>query len=288
MGYDKVVSVQGVTHTLDLEKFANRAKYKFKGSTLKRKLQNLKLFDRFLSERGLELNEESIAEFMDYLSSKGYTPGSIRNAVYDVKSYCDLMLLDVDFSRIRELIPPFETREAGFLSEEEVRKLISAARQPFKSAIALMYLYCRRPGEVLGLKWSDIDFVNKRITFPILKKRRGREETATFQLSDWIATLLRQLPKEGEYVFPFSQKYFNKHFRKLSILVIGRRASPHLLRHSAVTHLRRRGVPIDVVSKYIARHSRIETTMKIYRHITAEEVREIPSLEEVVLSCSIR
>lgn len=269
---------------LDLETFERRAGYKFKPSTLRRKIINLSIFKRFLEENNLKLNEESIVKFLDHLMSKGYSPGAIRNMFYDIQSYCKLMLVDIDLEKVRELVPPLVVPEAPWLRPDEVRALLNISDPVMRCAIAIMYAYARRPGEVLQLQWSDIDFARKRIRFRILKKRLGRDEYAEYDLEDWIAILLNQLPREGERVFNISQKHFNRKFRKLAQLILGKKVTPHILRHSRITHLRQAGVPIDVVSKHVARHAKIETTIRIYRHVSEEEVREIPKAKEMLFT----
>jgi integrase len=49
--------------------------------------------------------------------------------------------------------------------------------------------------------------------------------------------------------------------------------SPHDLRHTAGTLMLRRGMPIEVVSKVLG-HSKVSTTLDIYRHVLESERRE--------------
>ena len=44
--------------------------------------------------------------------------------------------------------------------------------------------------------------------------------------------------------------------------------------------IRNRGVILDLVSKFVARHSRFDTTVQFYRGITEEEKVSIPKAEE--------
>ena len=162
------------------------------------------------------------------------------------------------------------------MKEEEVRKLFEAARTSSPDLavfIALSYEYARRPGEALRLRWEDIDFSRKIIRFPILKKRE--EEIAEFELKDYLVPLLQSLPREGERVFNLSHRKLCKRFKRLSLFVLRKPFTPRSLRHSRITHLRQQGVPLEVVSKFVARHASVATTVKIYRHITEEE-RKIP------------
>lgn len=46
--------------------------------------------------------------------------------------------------------------------------------------------------------------------------------------------------------------------------ILGRRVNPHLFKASCVTHLLQQGVPIELVSKYVAHHNDISTTINHY------------------------
>jgi len=48
--------------------------------------------------------------------------------------------------------------------------------------------------------------------------------------------------------------------------------TPHMMRHSHATELLRSGVAIEIVSKRLG-HRSIETTKKIYEHLTAEDLK---------------
>ena len=128
---------------------------------------------------------------------------------------------------------------------------------------------------MLRLKWKDIDFVNKRIRFIILKKKT--EEYAEYPLEDWIEDLLLEVERKDERVFPITiQRLWKKFKRDCKKAGIYKDCSPHILRHSRITHLGRAGVDLVVIQKYIARHSKLETTASIYRHVMKEEIEEIP------------
>lgn len=46
--------------------------------------------------------------------------------------------------------------------------------------------------------------------------------------------------------------------------IIGRRINPHIFKASAITHLLEQGVPMNLVSKYVAQHNDISTTQTFY------------------------
>lgn len=269
---------------IDIEKFELRAQGVFKESTFKRKILNLRNFAKFLKAKKLNFEEDPIKcidEYLDYMRSKGLDPGTIRNAFYDIKSYLEIMRIPVDLTLVEKYLPRYTLEEADYLEVDEVKRLLEVAKPFYRALYAVMYAYARRPGEVLRLKRTDVDFENMKITFPILKK--ATDERATYDLEPWIAELLQQLERKSDRVFPISHQRLCKKFRRDCIKAgILKKVTPHVLRHSRITHLGQLGIDIVVIQKYIAKHSKLETTVRIYRHITREEIKKIPSAQEIL------
>ena len=137
-----------------------------------------------------------------------------------------------------------------------------------------------RKEELLTLKWSDVDFENKQI--------HVRAEIAKYNKDRYIdlaiqaLTVLRSLPKKGEYVFcdaegrPF--KNFRRSFEsavtraKLKDVVI------HDLRRTYGSNCVMAGVSLATVQKWMG-HASIITTIKHYGHLTEsfrkEEVKKL-------------
>ncbi|MEM1820366.1 MAG: tyrosine-type recombinase/integrase [Thermofilaceae archaeon] len=275
---------------IDLETYALRARDIYSGSTLARRLKTLRQYARFLEERGLEPGPESLALWLDELRRRGLSPNSIRAYAQDVMSYFDVMMVGVDereLERLRRTLPPIRPRPVDYLTDEEVARLIRATPSPVRRLIyALMYAYARRLGEVLALTWRDVDLERKTITFTILKKRVP--ERATFPLEPWIERMIVESREHlgRERLFELTERAVERAFKRDCVLAGirpgGRRLRPHILRHSRITSLRDKGVPLDIVSKYLARHSRYETTVLFYRAVTEREAAGIPPAGEVL------
>jgi integrase len=67
-------------------------------------------------------------------------------------------------------------------------------------ALEFLILTAARTGEVLGARWEEIDLQAAVWTVPPERIKGGREHR--IPLSDRALTILRQLPREGELVFP--------------------------------------------------------------------------------------
>ncbi|RLG78711.1 MAG: hypothetical protein DRO40_13615 [Thermoprotei archaeon] len=277
---------------LDIDGFKLRTVYRFKPRTLKSVLSAIKLYDKFLSENGLEPSVESLALWLDSLQRQGYKPLTLRRYADCVRIYFETMMIPVDKDMLRAVLKRFPyviNPIKDYLTEEEVAKLIVNTKNPIRKLVyAIQYTYARRLSEVLNLRWGDINFRKHTIRFRILKRRE--EEYATYHLEGWIEDLLKKYFGEKHHsnkkVFPVTKEWIERMFRrdleKAGVKVKGRRLTPHVLRSSRATHLLRRGVPIDVVSKYLLRHKRYETTVTMYRSVMKEEIAEIPSAAETL------
>ncbi|MEM4480839.1 MAG: site-specific integrase [Candidatus Bathyarchaeia archaeon] len=274
---------------LDIKTFKLRAKDLYPKSCLQRKEVVLKQYDSFLEKNGLQPSLESLNLWIDDLLKRGLSSSTLGVYTYDVLSYFELMMLDLDEKKLKLLkkrIPPRSVGEVDFLTDDEVARLITNTPSPIRRLIyALCYAYARRLGEVLALTRKDLDLENGIITFTILKKKR--EEKATYELEPWIKEMLLKYDNilGKERIFERTARAveiaFKRDCKRAGIQSRGRDLRPHILRHSRITSLRNKGVPLDLVSKYVARHSRFDTTVQFYRGITEEEKVSIPKAEEI-------
>jgi len=275
--------------SLDLDTYMLRTSSIHPSSSLSKKRSVLGRYREFLGKTGGEPGLESLQLWVDELTRDGMSPGSISSYAYDVLSYFDVMMMDLNERMMRGLrrrLPKRAIGEVDFLKEEEVARLLRAPMPPeHRLVYSLMYAHARRMGEVLRLEMDDIDFEKNTITFNIEKK--DHTERATYKLEPWVKDLLAGFvgPMGKGGVFKRKMRAFETAFKKVckraGIKEEGRRLVPHILRHSRATHLRNRKVPLDVVSKSVLRHSNIQTTVAFYRGITEEEKEEIPRAEEI-------
>ena len=116
-----------------------------------------------------------------------------------------------------------------------------------------------RIGEVLKLTPEDISGQKLLIRDP----KSGREQEVIF-ITQKIADRLREYinSKNIEFnqrIFPISYEAARSMVKKAGEMV-GVRLRPHDLRRHAATYVSRAGVPIEIVSKIILRHSNLSTT----------------------------
>ena len=181
------------------------------------------------------------------------------------------------------------TREIEPLDEEQVRRLLEAARGNRLEALYVLAVTTGlRQGEILGLQWKDIDFgrgilgVNRTIfggvvNLPKTKKsRRGirLSKTALSKLSEHKS---RQNGSEWVFCTRSGKPIDCTNLTKQSWKPLLKKAGlPHKrfhdLRHTCATLLLTKGVHPKVVQELLG-HSSISVTLDTYSHV-------LPNMQE--------
>ena len=168
------------------------------------------------------------------------------------------------------------------LTDDEARRLLNAASTDLRRILITALGTGMRRGEILGLKWTDLDLVRGSITICNSKSGKPRK----IPMSGPVAAALGGVPKRGEYVFHNPETGRQIKDVKTAFRAACRRAKKnpedkkdpgitglhfHDLRHTALTWMLQGGADIVTVSK-IAGHSNIQMTAK-YLHETGESMR---------------
>lgn len=205
-----------------------------------------------------------LKQFYTWLIRKGYS--SIKQAdIDDIKAPArDTMVRTVD----------------DILTEDEVKSLIQAAKRDFDRAfIAVHYEGGFRFGELSEMRWRDVKFDDYGVVINTNFKtgiaRYVRLIMSTEFLAKWESV---SHAKPNDLVFP------NIHGKALTHSVatvqinriasrcgLEKRLTPHLLRHSRITHLVQQGMQESVIKKMMwgSVNSRQLAT---YLHLTGDDV----------------
>ncbi|WP_165423558.1 tyrosine-type recombinase/integrase [Ktedonosporobacter rubrisoli] len=194
-------------------------------------------------------------------------------------------------------VPKRDRYEPCTLSDAEAQKLIRIVRESGLEAILLMAVTtAMRRGELLSLRWSDIDldsctlrikhtvnrlagygfvendpkssYSRRKIVLPhvvidALKRHQERQNAYKSSAKKWV---------DRDLVFPNTQGNFLKPDRLLKMFqkALDQADLPHMrfhdLRHSAATILLQMGIHPKVVQELLG-HSTIAMTMDVYSHL---------------------
>lgn len=177
-----------------------------------------------------------------------------------------------------------EKRPAADQSDIERMKQLPAG--PHKTAAMLAFYAGLRRGEIIALRWRDVDLeagtisVRRAVAYngnePILKEPKTAASLATVPILPALSDYLRKIPKKTGLVYPGKnglflnteqQKQFDA-WRKAN----GISFTLHQLRHSFATALWEADVPPDE-AQILLRHASLRMTMDIYRDISASKTK---------------
>ncbi len=175
--------------------------------------------------------------------------------------------------------PPGRER---ILTADESDRLIKSASESIRPVLITALHTGMRRGEILSLRWPDLDFPRRVIFIKNSKSGKPRK----IPMSDPVYKALHDLPRVSEFVF-YNRKTktnikdiknrFHEACRKAKKDpkdtkdpgIVGLRF--HDLRHTAASMMIKGGVPLVTVSKFLG-HSSIQMTMR-YVHETPEDMR---------------
>ena len=196
-------------------------------------------------------------------------------------------------------------RKGNFLTKEELKEFLKLAQTAtlsyFFPLVHLMSYTGLRQGEALALKWSDIDFENKKIT--VNKTAARIKEKQTLQtpktknskrvisidpdtlsiLKSWKKDQIKIYFKNGKHFegddnFIFTNQRadwvhihnFIPYFKRFVTDHKLKPITPHGLRHTHASLLFSAGVEPKNISDRLG-HSTVQITLDLYTHITEEQ-----------------
>jgi integrase len=271
------------------------------------------------------ISKADIEELMDWMLTSGRRRGgkpgtglsgrSARLTLGRLSAALEAAVLEGKLVRnVAKLVSPPEyiKRERETWSRAEVRKFLVKASSDRLYAAWRLSLYGLRRGEVLGLRWSDIDLrastltvnqarvlVEYRVRIEEPKSRNGKRTLPLDgELVAALATLRkRQLDESaaagaayrsglagldwyrgGEYVItdeagtPVHPEWYSDEFGRLLKRAGLRRITLHDSRHTTLTLMEHAGVPISIISKW-AGHYDSAFTQKTYVHASDEDLQ---------------
>lgn len=169
-------------------------------------------------------------------------------------------------------------KREGHLKEVEVQRLIDACPRYLKPLVIAAIYTGLRKGDLLNLKWNNVDLEEGAIHLTEAKTGKARD---IFLNSD-MRTLLQDLPVRSEYVFvgrsgkPIRdiKRAFETAIKRAGIKQDTDRRRKivfHSLRHSCVSLLTERGANTTMVKNFIGHSS--EKMTSGYTHLSDEYAR---------------
>src|SRR5438132_1604750 len=249
-------------------------------STIRSYLHAVEHFSRYFHRRPDQLGPEHIREYQAALFTKlKFNPNTVTLRLAALRFFY-IQVLKRGWSIAETPYPKKILRLPQVLSQEEVARLIDAAKFPFHR-ILLMTLYATgaRRAEVAHLKISDIDSQRMVIHIRGGKGRKDRDLMLSPKLLDALRIYWRGLRrKPTDWLFPGSRWHTASHPVSTKVLwsacqQAAQRAGlehkhihPHTLRHCFATHLLEAGADLRTIQLLLGHRDLEETT--IYLHLS--------------------
>jgi len=179
-------------------------------------------------------------------------------------------LRDNPVSRLSFSVGNKNARDRWLTPEEEERLIENATNPYWLRALLLMALHTgMRRGEILNLRWSNINFLKRTI---IVVKSKN-DEKRTIPMSNTLYNLLNSIDVRdiSGRVFPISGSSLRQAFDKLVFKTSLEDFRFHDLRHTFATRLIQAGINIYVIKELLG-HKTITMTMR-YAHHYPESLR---------------
>ncbi len=195
---------------------------------------------------------------------------SLRSAFNDAKRM--KVILENPFDAVKKLRVPF--KEANFLTENELKALVKVIQDPdFKNLIIFAVFTMMRLGEIVNLKWRDVDLDRGIIHIRDSEKFRVKGgKPRKVEMSTWVASCMAAKVRVGDHVFcgargvPLKGQSVSQRFRRL-IRKQGYSKGLHFhsLRHTGISMLANRNVPLVYIQKLAGHSSPLVT--QVYTHL---------------------
>jgi len=235
------------------------------------------------------LKDVTQAKVADLIATRSETasPGTIQKEMAVLKH---ALRLAVDWELIhsnpadRAKLPRLPEGRTRYLSPTELKEALMAAPEWMRPPLALAAFTGMRRGELLGLKWRDVDLPGRRVYLRETKNGSLR----VLPLNDLALQVITSLPEgtPGDLVLggidgPRLSVYTRRLFSSLEI----EDASFHSLRHTAASWLVMKGADLYAVGQFLG-HKTPRMTAR-YAHLSPAYMAETASKLDVAFQNSL-
>ena len=260
---------------------------------------DLLALNRRLVSRKVDLVHATRADILEYISWRvdgGAKPRSTARQLSSFRRFFRYFLREgviAEDPTAQIAMPKIGRSLPQSLTEEEVEALLAApvVSDPLghrdRAMLELLYATGVRVSELINLKLSQAN-LNQSVLRIIGKGDRERLIPLGDEAQDWLKEFIEGprveilLERQTEYLFPTRrgdrmtrQAFWHIIKRYGKKAGIGKKLSPHTVRHAFATHLLNNGADLRVVQLLLG-HSDVSTT-QIYTHVARERMKELHS-----------
>lgn len=178
--------------------------------------------------------------------------------------------------------------EDKFLERDELKKLIDGMPEKWAIVTEFLALTGMRIAELIDLKKDNVSLEKRTIridsTYALITRKSSSTKTETSDREIYIQAELIPVVEKIQ-AMPNRTKYFisgtdngrlnydsyRKALKTYSLKLLGRKVTPHVLRHTHTSLLAEQGFPLEKISRRLG-HSDSRITKAVYLHITKKSI----------------
>jgi len=188
----------------------------------------------------------------------------------------DWGLLEENHIRRIKLFDEREFVRKRYLRPEEMVRLVSACSERLRPIVFFALYTGRRLGEIVGMRWQEVDLQNGYVYFPRTKKM----EPDQVALAPRVIRMLEEMEsrRTGEHVFSRRDGSPIKRFSLQSRFKTALKRAGiedfrfHDLRHTAISYMVMNGIDLKTIGELVG-HTTAEMVDKRYGHLSPDHKR---------------
>jgi integrase len=229
--------------------------------------------DRYLDD----ITRLSLEGFCSHLLASGLSKARVNRYTATLKTFFNRGIEwgKISANPVKGLKLFAEPIRVRYLEVGQIRFLLQVSSERIRPIVLTALLTGLRKGDILGLRWQDLDFENRKVW--IRQKKTG--ETIVIHMSESLAVLFRSLRINNDcaWIFNDQGRPLNRFGWVRTDFVKAVKAAGlsdfrfHDLRHTFATQQRFEGRDIAVIKELLG-HKSIRMTMR-YAHVKPEELK---------------
>lgn len=266
---------------VDIEQAVKREcrRRRYSDRTAKTYIYCIKRFLKFTGKTIDRISKKDVRLFLESLSEKEMAGNTMNVNHMAIRFLFEDVLdkriwIDIKYSKVPEKLPVV-------LSKEEIKRLFDVIENPkHRLMMKLLYSAGLRVSELINMRINDIELDKN---YGWVREGKGNKDRL-FIVADSLKDALKKVKdskkvdellftsQRGKYSMRSLQQIIKKAGKKAGI---GKKISPHTLRHSFATHLIEDGYSVSEVQSLLG-HKSPETTF-VYLHTASTNMIKIKS-----------
>lgn len=244
---------------------------------------SIRTLNRVFAGRYLyEINNLDVEEYKRRRLEDGVAAATINRELACLKT---ILRKAAEWGRLKKVPPRIQllrenNQRVRYLEPEEARALIGATNEPLKSVVVVALNTGLRRGEILNLKWSDVDLRERNITVRDAKNSENRVVPMNSTVHGVLATLRGRMDTaDTGFVFTrldgrdrLAVDYISHLFLEAAKKAGISDFRFHDLRHAFASRLVMKGVDFKTVQELLG-HKDIRMTLR-YSHLSRDHKKQ--------------